>query len=84
MDDAYLTVAEIGAKFRLTPRAVHARVKARRWPCWGEGRSARFSPEQVAYIEALEAHGPEPAPTPVDLTVAMEGIRKLNRAHSAR
>jgi hypothetical protein len=84
--DAYLTVAEMAAKFRITPRTVRKRVKAKSWPCWGEGVNMRFSPEHVAYVEELESHAAKSAPAPavIDLGLALEGIKTLNRSRAAR
>ena len=84
--DAYLTVAELGELLKLPPRTVRRRVKAEGWPHWGEGSGMRFSPDDVAAIDAL--HRPVPQDSPpvpaVDLAVAISGIKRLNRHAASR
>lgn len=81
----YLTPAERGELLKLAPRTVRRRVNDDGWPHWGSGASLRFSPENVAAIEAMEAHHPActapPLPPPtLDLGRVLKGLQRLDRA----
>jgi predicted DNA-binding transcriptional regulator AlpA len=89
-DAEYLNVKSLAAKLGVSTWSVYRNLNeedpAKQWPSAGVGRSIRFSPEDVAAIEALIHSKPSRSkPAPAGLTAQQKSaaIKRLGLRNAA-
>lgn len=52
-DPHWLTIQQLAEEMGIGVDKIRARIKTKRWPCWRDGRTIRFTPEHIQHIKDI-------------------------------